>query len=128
MMTFSLTAQLPSGKNQVGITTRDGRIRRFPNQRFTDWRRQAAKEVMTQVKAKEKPLRGRCHLQVHYTPADQRRRDLSGMLDALFHLCEYCGLLEDDNQIQTMTWWRLPGPSGITVTLYPDAVDSEHIT
>lgn len=108
MISFTLTASLPSGKNQVGIDTRNGRIRRFPNKRFTDWRRQAAKEVLTQVAAKEKPLIGPLHALIAYTPGDHRLRDVPGMMDALWHLFAYCGLLEDDGQIVMADWRTLP--------------------
>lgn len=103
MMTFSLTAQLPSGKNSV-LVTRTGQ--RIPSPRFVEWRRQAAKEVLTQVTATEKPLRGPCGLRVSYVPQDRRRRDVSGQLDCLFHLLEYCGLVQDDSQIHGVVWTR----------------------
>lgn len=108
MISFALTAQLPSGKNQVGISTRGGRIRRFPNTRFTDWRRQAAKEMLTQVKATEKPLTGPLMMVVHYYPSDARVRDVPGMSDALLHLFEYSGLIKNDGQIQSLCWYTHP--------------------
>lgn len=108
MITFSLTAQLPSDKNQVGITTRGGRVQRFPNKRFLEWRRQAAKEVMTQVPATGKLQTGPLYLVVDYVPSDARMRDVDGMLGALGHLCEYCGLIDNDGQIKSVNWLTLP--------------------
>lgn len=101
MISFALTGQLPSGKNAL-LVTRQGR--HVPSPRFVEWRRQAAKEVLTQVKASEKPLTGTCRLIVRYVPHDRRRRDVSGMLDGLFHLLEFCGILEDDSQVQNVDW------------------------
>ena len=106
MISFTLTQQIPGGKNQIGISTRHGKVSRFPNQRFVLWRKQAALEVLAQVKAKEKPLVGPISMRVLYSPHDQRTRDLSGMLDALFHLAEYCGLIQDDGQIEDLIWAR----------------------
>lgn len=108
MISFSLTQQIPGGKNQIGISTRHGKVTRFPNQRFVLWRKQAALEVLAQVKAKDKPLTGPLNMRVSYCPHDERRRDLSGMLDALFHLFEYTGLIEDDAQIIGLDWtpWK----------------------
>ena len=116
MICFVLSDQIPSGKNAL-LVTRQGR--HVPSRRFTEWRRQAAKEVLTQVTGTGKPLIGPCHLQVYYTPVDQRQRDVTGMLDALFHLFEYCGLIEHDGQIETLSWWRLPGKAGTRIILHP---------
>ena len=104
MISFTLSAQLPSGKGQIRKTWANGRLVHYPQQRFTDWRRQAAKEVLTQVKVKDKPLRGALKMYVDYVPGDARVRDVDGMLGALGHLCEYCGLIENDGQIKNVDW------------------------
>lgn len=113
-MTFTLTAQMPSGKNQVQIT-RTGQ--HYPTARFVAWRRGAEAEVLRQVKPAEKPLTGRLALTVCYTPADRRVRDVSGLLDALFHLLARCGLLLDDGQIRDVTWRERAGTPGVVVRL-----------
>ena len=106
VISFSLSQQIPGGKNQIGISTRHGKVMRFPNRRFVLWRKEAALEVLTQVKVSEKPLKGSLAMTVQYVPQDQRTRDIPGMTDALCHLLEFCGLIEDDGQIQSLYWAR----------------------
>jgi len=103
-ITFALSGALPSGKNQVGIDTRGGRVRRFPNKRFERWRQEAAITLLTQVRVDEKPLRGPLVARIMYNPGDRITRDLPGMMDALWHLAEYCGLVENDGQIRECYW------------------------
>ena len=110
MISFTLTAQLPSGKNQIQRRTHHYYdrtvVQAYPNKRFKLWREHAANEVLTQVKAKDKPLTGPLVMNVQYVPQDKRTRDIPGMTDALFHLFEFCGLIEDDGQIQALSWAR----------------------
>ena len=63
-------------------------------------------EVLAQVKAADKPLNGPLVMNVQYVSLDRRTRDIPGMVDALFHLLEFCGLIEDDGQIQSLYWAR----------------------
>jgi Holliday junction resolvase RusA-like endonuclease len=65
------------------------------------------------------PLSGPLTMHVSYRPLDGRRRDLTGMTDALYHLLEWCEIIEDDGQIKGLTWehpWRTEGPCAV-VTL-----------
>ena len=62
--------------------------------------------MLVQVKAEDKPLKGPLVMTVQYVPQDQRTRDIPGMTDAVCHLLEYCGLIEDDGQIQSLYWTR----------------------
>jgi len=107
MIRFSLTAPLPSGKNQVGIAWRNGKVIRYPNKRFVQWREQAGKELLAQVKNRM-PLMGTLHMSVSYWPPDRVRRDVPGMLDALFHLLEHCWIVKDDSQISDVQWVSEP--------------------
>ena len=43
-----------------------------------------------------------------YTPGDLKRRDLSAMLDSLFHCMEKAGLISDDSLIKELRWTALP--------------------
>ena len=104
MISFCLSSQLPSGKGQIRKTWRKGRLVHYPQKRFSEWRKQAALEVLAKVKAKDKPLMGPLVMRVQYVPQDKRTRDIPGMTDALCHLLEFCGLIEDDGQIQSLYW------------------------
>ena len=104
MLTFTLRDAIPSGKNQIGIAYQRGKMIRFPNKRFKDWRNQASKEVLAQVSLHKKPLVGPLVCVADYVPQDQRRRDLPGLADAIWHLLEYTGLIEDDSQIVDLHW------------------------
>jgi Holliday junction resolvase RusA-like endonuclease len=105
-----LPGQCPSGKNAVQIT-RTGH--RYPTKRFTTWREaslSAIKEQVEQVKANvghpmERHLHGPPYsLHVSYWPGDLRRRDVPGMLDAVFHVLERARLVEDDAHITHVQW------------------------
>lgn len=98
---FTLKGQLASGKNQVQIT-RTGH--RYPNKRFAEWRNQALK----QIPPCEQPFVGPVYMVVDYVPGDLIRRDLDGMLSALFHLLEKTGIVLDDAQVKGLRWYTYP--------------------
>lgn len=100
-ITFTITGQMPSGKNAV-VVTRTGH--RFPAKRFTDWRTKALDELQTQCDGIPQPIRHKLALIVDYTPGDLRVRDVAGMLDAICHLLERSGLIENDGLIRDCTW------------------------
>jgi Holliday junction resolvase RusA-like endonuclease len=119
-MMITLTEQIPSGKNAMGIT-RAGR--HYAKPRFTSWRDIAAYEIQQQkrlwpvTQRMALPILGKVVLTISYcelikVPANGTR-DLSGCLDALFHLLTYTGILENDGQVKGVTWmypWRTEGP------------------
>lgn len=102
-MTFTLTGQIPSGKNAV-IVTRTGM--RFPAKRFKLWREQALEQLAPQLPVKLRPIDTTVTLECEYTPGDRRTRDVPGMLDALLHLIVKAGLLVDDGLVWGVTWRR----------------------
>lgn len=107
-----LEAQIPSGKNQIQLSTRGGHIHKYPNKRFTAWREQAATEILSQVRGVPMiPKTTDIFLSILYHPLDRRVRDVSGMLDALFHLLMYTHILEDDGQIKGVYWSPPPLPT-----------------
>lgn len=125
MLTFTLSAQIPSGKNQVKETyTKSGKKVKYSDQRFKLWRKDAGNEILLQkskwsVATKMSlPLLGPLAMTVGYYPQDKTVRDLPGMLDAICHLLEYCELIENDKQIEDLHWTTLPfraGPPCITL-------------
>lgn len=101
-MTIVLCGQLKSGKNAVQ-TTRTGQ--HYPLPAFKAWRDDMALQVKAQVIHKHKtPIALPVHLKVDYWAGDKRTRDVSGMLDALFHLLVYCKVIADDGLIRDVTW------------------------
>jgi Holliday junction resolvase RusA-like endonuclease len=102
-MRFTLTGPFIGGKNQIQISFRHGRIHKYPNKRFVAWRDNATKQI-----GQQPTLKGDVHMHVTYTPGDLIRRDVTGMLDALFHLLEHTGIVENDNQIKAIAWRTEP--------------------
>lgn len=117
-MKFTLKGQMPSGKNAV-IVTRTGK--RFPGKRFKMWRDDAARQIYMQLGTHIEPLTHKpLAMMVVYTPGDLRTRDVSGLIDALFSILGYCGIVEDDGQIRFVTWGERPldrDRPGVTVEL-----------
>lgn len=122
MITFTLSGQLPSGKNAV-MVTRTGQ--RFPAPRFRRWREGALQDVLRQKRAHQRhgkyfPLTCPIKLVVNYTPGDRRIRDISGMTDAILHLLEKAALVENDGQVYELVWRRnLPGSPEAVFALLP---------
>lgn len=107
MLRLVLVGQLPSGKNQVQLCARGGRIHKYPNARFSAWR----EEALLQLRVRQgSPLTSGMpvSLTVEYTPGDRRVRDVSGMLDALFHLLVRAEILDDDGLVWEVHWIRHP--------------------
>ena len=106
-MILTITGQIPSGKNQHQLLWCKGKVVKYPNQRFKDWRKDAARQVCMQAgydrEAHMTPVSLRCE----YWPGDHRTRDVSGMLDAIFYLLVYCELLHDDGLIYDVVWKRM---------------------
>lgn len=111
-MKLILYGQLPSGKGQIRKTWANGKLIHYPQKRFTDWRKDALKQLDIQIDGPATrarlPLSDRLGMAVQYTPADKRTRDVSGLLDALFHLLGHAGIIEDDGLIRNVTWTEEP--------------------
>src|SRR3990167_6177665 len=43
-------------------------------------------------------------MEVIYTPADLKRRDMPAMLDSIFHIMEKVGLIADDCLVKDLQW------------------------
>ena len=77
-----LAGQMPSGKGQIRTQILGGRLHRFPQKRFTDWRSTAWAQLDRQRGAWEK-ITVPARITVRYTPGDLIRRDAPGIIDAL---------------------------------------------
>ena len=108
-LTLALTGQLPSGKNQVQLSFRNGTVHKYPNKTFTNWRATAHVQLLEQVSrcaTRIPTITTPVRLTVEYWPGDARTRDISGQLDALFHLLVYAKVLKDDGLVHDVTWKR----------------------
>lgn len=103
-MIFTIKGQVPSGKNAMQVT-RTGR--HYPLKRFTDWRTEAEAQVRQQV-GFPRPIESPATAIFDYFPGDLRRRDVPGMIDALFHLFERLALIKDDALFKDLVWNTRP--------------------
>ena len=83
------------GDTEPGPYSDFGRIRRYPTKRFMRWLTNVEREFRTQLKGMQPylPIQGECYAIVEYVPGDLIARDLPGMQDALWHMCERFGIL-----------------------------------
>lgn len=96
---FHIEGQLKSGKNNM-LTTRAGK--HYPNPKWAVWR----DEVMNQLwEQNSRPtITKPCSIVVHYTAGDNRRRDVPGMMDALWHCLERAKIVSDDKFFANVKW------------------------
>ena len=102
---IALTGQLPSGKNQVQLLFRNGKVMKYPNKTFAKWRAASMAQITPEF-FRAPNIAQPVSLTVDYWPGDRRTRDVSGQLDALFHLLVYAKVLKDDGLIWNVTWLR----------------------
>ncbi len=105
-LTFELTGQLVSGKNQVQLLWRNGRMVKYPNQAFKTWRSIAKFQISQQRPTSDPAITRPVRLIVEYFPGDLRTRDVSGQMDALFHLLVHAKVLKDDGLVHDVHWSR----------------------
>lgn len=100
-----LNVQCKSGKNGVK-TTRSGV--RYPTPAFKTWRQFCLEAVEQQGHSGAK-LDGELNCVINYTPGDLIRRDVPGMMDAIFHVLERAEVVLDDAKISNeVKWFRHP--------------------
>jgi hypothetical protein len=92
-----LEGQMPSGKNRVKEVFIRGKKIRYPDKRFKLWRKDAYQQLRDQRGSWE-ILRTWARVRVRYWPKDMITRDVSGIMDALCHLLEYCPVCKKKNK------------------------------
>lgn len=105
MAKFSFVGQVRSGKNQMMIDPRSGR--HYPAPLFSAWRDEQVLRIRQQ-KAQQKVFfakETKLIFGVEYWPGDARRRDMPGIEDAIFHVLERAGVVEDDAQFEDCSGW-----------------------
>lgn len=105
-MNFTIKGQIKSGKNAMQVA-RTGR--HYPLKTFVDWRTDVIGQLVAQeINRHHMPLEGPQMAFFTYHPGDLRRRDVPGMIDALFHVFEKFGIVSDDAQFQHVHWVTMP--------------------
>lgn len=100
---FTLMGQMKSGKNRV-LITRAGR--RYPPKAFQVWREEMLRQIWGMP---SRPyFTGPVSIIADYVPGDLIKRDVDGMLSALFHLIVKAGILQDDAQVKNVQWHQWP--------------------
>lgn len=107
---LTLHGQVPSGKNQVQLLWRKGKVHKYPNKTYANWRSRSHIQIEEQqLPAVRTPtITVPVRLTCVYTPGDLRTRDVSGQTDAVLHLLVYAKVLKDDGLVHELTWRRLP--------------------
>ena len=102
-MIFEIKGQLRGGKNMMGVNTRTGL--HYAKPLFIKWRQGILSMLLPQwYKQRKERLKVASILSVHYWPGDLRKRDISALLDGLFHCLEKVGAIEDDGLIRNVHW------------------------
>lgn len=102
-MNFVIEGQIKSGKNNMGIT-RAGK--RYPRAPWAAWRDGVLAQIFQQFAGQRvghDPAKT-MGINVLYWPGDLIRRDVPGMLDALFHCFERAGVVRDDTLFKYVAW------------------------
>lgn len=100
MIKFTITGQVRSGKNNM-LITRSGR--HYPNPSWALWRDQVVRQLRDQWG--DITVAYPCEMVGLYWAGDLRRRDVPGMIDAIFHCLEKGNFVKDDGLIRTVNWF-----------------------
>ena len=103
-MSFTFLGQIKSGKNNMKIT-REGR--HYPNKEFAKWRSSVISQISQAYNFSFKPkdvFDKPCRITVKYWRGDNRRRDIPGMADALWHCLERATVVLDDKLFEEVHW------------------------
>ena len=97
MIKFELKSDFKGvGKNNMGVTKTGIH---YPKPAFVAWRQSIIKQL-----PKSYPRITTADYLWHfsYTPADKRRRDITAILDGLFHCFERANIVKDDSLIKNV--------------------------
>lgn len=104
-MKFYLEGKTKSGKNSI-VVTRSGH--RFPTKSWAAWRDKAVSSIKKQMALNNGTMyTERVKGTFYYTKGDLIRRDVPGMVDAIFHALERAGVVKDDALIVEVEWHDL---------------------
>jgi len=92
-LVLRLSGQLRGGKNAIGVTKSGRHYAKAP---FKRWRA----EMMAQINAQGCGgilISTPTNVRIDYVAGDRKRRDQTGIFDALFHLLEHAQIIADDS-------------------------------
>ena len=100
---FIFIGQIRGGKNNIQIT-RTGH--RFPTRAWSKWLADTLPSIEAQRLNQhiKEPMLYKMDLRVEYYSEDNRRRDCTALLDAIFHVFEKAGIVKDDAQFKIIHW------------------------
>ena len=113
-LVLRLTGQVRGGKNAMGVTKSGRHYAKAP---FKKWRA----EMMAQINAQGCGgilIHTPTNVRIDYVAGDRKRRDQTGIFDALFHLLEYAQIVTDDSLLwvtQSSRSYDKAAP-GVTIT------------
>ena len=96
--TIILTGQVRGGKNNMGVTKKG---KHYPKKLFKEWRDEAVMQVFLQKLVR---LTVPCSMDIVYTTGDKKKRDIPAILDAIFHVLERAGVVDDDSLIENVNF------------------------
>lgn len=99
MIKFILPGQLKSGKNGMQVSRYGAH---YPKKEWAEWRDRVVLEILDKVF--ERDINEPCRIRVRYFAGDKRRRDVPGMLDALYHCFERARVVTDDKWLMNVEW------------------------
>lgn len=105
MIKVVFRGQVRSGKNSMQVDPRSGRHYAAPL--FDRWRNEQVYRIRQQ-KGQPGILFPKIQVlafKVDYWPSDRRRRDMPGVMDAVFHVLEAAQIVEDDVQLKHCLGW-----------------------
>lgn len=97
-MKLVIKGQVVGGKNNMGVSQSG---HHYPKNKFVEWRTQAEWQLKQQLKKMDnfemidRPI----NATFNYVSGDNRRRDCTAILDAVFHVLERMHIVEDDRLI-----------------------------
>ena len=98
MIEFTILGQVKSDKNHMQIT-RSGR--HYPLPAFAKWRDDVIRQIdHINVLTFDKP----CSIQFSYWKGNLIKRDVPGMIDAIFHVLEKAKFITDDSLFVNVHW------------------------
>lgn len=92
-----LNGQVRGGKNNMGVTKTG---RHYPKKPWKLWRDDAVAQVASQLSLRFIAFTVPCEVQLRYYAGDHRKRDQPAIIDALWHVLEKAGVVQDD----TLLW------------------------
>lgn len=96
---FEILGQPKSGKNNMGVS-RSGH--HYPKAAWAEWRNRVVGGLAGLPGMR--CFQTECRMIVKYWHGDKRRRDIPGMVDALYHCLERAQILKDDSLVKELHW------------------------